>query len=116
MVSAVEDGVVVVFVSKFKTQTQDIGGDTSSFVLGTLVGNDAQSVTLSLAAPELLGELVWSESYKAADPQGQMSSHDGDIDWNGKNDIGEVVLNGVYIGYIKTDYGETAMTKIAVVK
>jgi hypothetical protein len=64
----------------------------------------------------LLGELVHTENYKETDPQGQAGSHDGDIIWDGTNDMGKKVLNGVYVGYIKTGYGETAITKIAIVK
>ena len=36
--------------------------------------------------------------------------------WDGRNNMGRHVLNGVYIAYMETDYGERAMTKIAYVK
>ena len=39
-----------------------------------------------------------------------------DIVWNGENLDGQTVLNGVYIAFIKTGYGESALTKVAVVK
>ncbi len=64
----------------------------------------------------LVGELVWSRSYRATDPQGRKGPHDGDVIWDATNDKGYRVLNGVYIIYIKTGNGETAMTKAAVIK
>jgi len=64
----------------------------------------------------LIGELVWSRSYRASDPQGRKGPHDGDVIWDATNDKGYRVLNGVYIIYIKTGTGETAMTKAAVIK
>jgi hypothetical protein len=64
----------------------------------------------------LIGELVWSRSYKADEPQGRKGPHDGDVIWDARNDQGFRVLNGVYIIYIKTGSGENAMTKAAVIK
>ena len=64
----------------------------------------------------LVGELVWSRSYKADEPQGRKGPHDGDVTWDARNDQGYKVLNGVYIIYIKTGTGESAMTKAAVIK
>ncbi len=64
----------------------------------------------------LIGELVWSRSFKANEPEGRKGSHDGDVTWDARNDQGYKVLNGVYIIYIKTGTGETAMTKAAVIK
>ena len=66
----------------------------------------------------LLGELVWSRFYKPTDPQGQIGSHDGAsaIIWDAKNDKGHKVLNGVYVAYISTGFGESTYTKIAVLK
>jgi hypothetical protein len=64
----------------------------------------------------LIGELVWSRSFKADEPEGRKGSHDGDVTWDARNDQGYKILNGVYIVYIKTGTGETAMTKAAVIK
>ncbi|MBN1155155.1 hypothetical protein JXB12_09590 [candidate division KSB1 bacterium] len=75
-----------------------------------------QNTNVRVKIYTLLGELVWSASYKAIDLQGQAGSHDGDITWDGRNDNGDIVLNGVYIAYISTDYGDHATTKIAVLK
>ncbi len=63
-----------------------------------------------------IGELVWSRSFKANEPEGRRGSHDGDVIWDARNDEGYKVLNGVYVIYIKTGTGETAMTKAAVIK
>ncbi|HEX9973123.1 MAG TPA: hypothetical protein VGD14_13715 [bacterium] len=64
----------------------------------------------------LIGELVWSRSYKADEPQGRKGPHEGDVTWDARNDQGYRILNGVYIIYIKTGTGENAMTKAAVIK
>lgn len=64
----------------------------------------------------LIGELVWSRSYKANEPQGRKGPHDGDVIWDARNNQGDRILNGVYIIYIKTGAGENAMTKAAVIK
>ncbi|MEE4312041.1 MAG: hypothetical protein V2J62_09210 [candidate division KSB1 bacterium] len=66
----------------------------------------------------LLGELVWSRQYSADEPQGKRGLHDGAtaITWNGRNEGGNTVLNGVYIAYLNTSYGKTVTTKIAVLK
>ncbi len=64
----------------------------------------------------LIGELVWSHSYRDNEPQGRKGPHDGDVIWDARNDKGYKVLNGVYIIYIKTGTGESAMTKAAVIK
>jgi hypothetical protein len=64
----------------------------------------------------LIGELVWSRTFKADTPQGKKGTHDGDVTWDARNDQGYRILNGVYIVYIKTGTGESAMTRTAVIK
>ncbi|UCE06559.1 MAG: hypothetical protein JSW07_00515 [bacterium] len=64
----------------------------------------------------LIGELVWSRSYTTGDPQGKKGPHEGDIVWDGRNDRGYRVLNGLYIARIATNYGKSSLTKIAVIK
>jgi hypothetical protein len=67
----------------------------------------------------ITGQLVWSRSYTQAEPQGKQGYHRigwDSVIWDGKNDIGQRVLNGVYILFMKTDYGDMGKTKIAVVK
>ncbi len=64
----------------------------------------------------LLGELVWSRDFKATEPQGQQGMHDGEIVWDARNDKGNIVLNGVYVAYIRTGYGEETTHKIGVLK
>ena len=67
----------------------------------------------------LTGGLVWSRSYSAADPQGAQGLHSmgmGAVGWDGRNDNGLRVLNGVYILVMDTGYGDIAKTKVAYVK
>ncbi|MDZ7261848.1 MAG: hypothetical protein ONB05_07060, partial [candidate division KSB1 bacterium] len=70
----------------------------------------------------LTGELVWSQTYSASEPHGRAGMHDWDqlgrppIVWDGKNEWHTTVLNGVYLAILKTNHGETAITKIAVLK
>ncbi|MBN2030455.1 hypothetical protein JW824_09440 [bacterium] len=65
----------------------------------------------------LVGELVWSsETYTASDPQGIAGSHAGDVTWNGFNDRGLPVLNGVYILVMATGNGHVLKTKVAIVR
>ena len=64
----------------------------------------------------LIGELVWSRSFRADEPGGRKGPHDGDLIWDARNDKGYKVLNGVYVIYIKTGTGESTMTKAAVIK
>jgi hypothetical protein len=77
----------------------------------------AQDCDIDLKIYTLIGELVWSCSYSSSDPRGKRGVHQEDgITWDARNARGNKVLNGVYIARIKTSYGETAMTKIAVIK
>lgn len=75
-----------------------------------------QDTDIDIKIYTLIGELVWSCSYTANDPQGKRGHHEGDIVWDGRNDSGYVVLNGVYIARIATGYGKSTLTKIAVIK
>ncbi len=63
----------------------------------------------------LLGELVKTFSFTANDPEGKAGTHDGTIVWDGTNDKGQDVLNGVYVAVLVTDNGK-ATTKIAIAK
>jgi hypothetical protein len=63
----------------------------------------------------LLGELVYEQSFKTTDPEGQPTGSFKHLFWNGRNGNGDMVLNGVYIAILKTSAG-TATTKVAVVK
>jgi hypothetical protein len=67
----------------------------------------------------LTGSLVWSASYTQTDPQGAQGLHSAGPDavvWDGRNDRGIRVLNGVYILVMETGTGDVAKNKIAVVK
>ena len=68
----------------------------------------------------LTGELVKSwdltlEEYPELTAEGLHQGH-SQLLWDGKNGMGQPVVNGVYIALITTDYGEQATTKIAVVR
>jgi len=75
-----------------------------------------QDTNVEIKIYTLIGELVWSRSYSASDPQGKKGSHEADIIWDGRNDKGYCVLNGLYIARIATGYGKTSLTKIAIIK
>ncbi|OQX96688.1 hypothetical protein B6I21_00220, partial [candidate division KSB1 bacterium 4572_119] len=64
----------------------------------------------------LVGELVTSKSYSMNQPQGRKGLRNGDITWDGRNDKGYKVLNGVYIARISTGDGKQSIRKIAVIK
>jgi hypothetical protein len=67
----------------------------------------------------LTGKLVWSDSYTRNDPQGRMGLHSNGSDsvtWDGKNENGHTVLNGVYILVMSTGNGHNQKTKIAYIK
>ena len=66
----------------------------------------------------LTGELVKTWEYTKTEHPAQTSEglHQGEIVWDGLNGAGRTVMNGVYLAYITTEQGETAVTKIAFVK
>jgi hypothetical protein len=68
----------------------------------------------------LLGELVRHQKFSAQDPEGKQGTHDQGnlppIYWDGKNDLGYIVLNGVYIAVLTTGDGKSVTTKTAVIK
>lgn len=66
----------------------------------------------------LLGELVRTISFSSADPQGLAGTHAAastTFVWDGTNENGQKVLNGVYVAVLVTNQGK-AMTKIAVAR
>jgi hypothetical protein len=75
----------------------------------------AQDSDVSIRIYTLLGELVWSISFQATDPEGRGSNTPHTVVWDGKNDRGQNVLNGVYVAVINSNAGK-AMTKIAVAR
>lgn len=66
----------------------------------------------------LTGDLVRTWDIKQAENEEWTSEglHQGQLVWDGKNGMGHDVLNGVYLAYILTGYGEQSMTKIAVIR
>ncbi len=77
-----------------------------------------QASNIEMRIYTLLGELVWSIHYERNEPQGRKGLHDGStaIHWDASNGSGKRVLNGVYVAHLITDYGKSAITKIAVLK
>jgi len=78
-----------------------------------------ESTDVSFYIYTLTGALVWSTSFTASEPQGTEGIHSNGssvVIWDGRNDTGFQVLNGVYILVMETGYGEVETTKIAVVK
>jgi flagellar hook assembly protein FlgD len=76
------------------------------------------ATTVDLKIYTLLGQLVKSENRNVSN-QPAPSSYTG-ITWDGRNDAGQTVLNGVYIGYIKINYEDgssrVAQTKVMYIK
>ncbi len=66
----------------------------------------------------LTGDLVktWDISQAENEELTSEGLHQGQIIWDGRNGMGHDVLNGVYLAYILTGYGEQSMTKIAVIR
>jgi hypothetical protein len=67
----------------------------------------------------LTGQLVWTRSFSQHDPQGAAGIHSTGphaVTWNGTNDNGNRVLNGVYIVIMKSGTGQIEKGKIAHIK
>ena len=62
----------------------------------------------------LLGELVKTYQFQSTDTQGTAGIH-SNVSWDGRNEKGQAVLNGVYVAVLITDSGK-AMTKIAIAR
>ncbi len=63
----------------------------------------------------ILGELVWSYSIPATDPRAY-AGRTHSIIWDGINDRGYPVLNGIYYLFMITKDRVVAKTKVAVVR
>ena len=86
---------------------------TTKFVYYLKEASDVQIKIFTLT-----GDLVQAWEYTKATHPEQTSAgvHQDDVVWDGRNGRGEKVMNGVYLAYLKTEYGEMALAKIAVVK
>jgi len=85
----------------------------------TIVYYLEKDTNVDLRIYNLIGELVWSKSFNSTDPEGRKGLHSrgsGQVEWNGTNDYGHKVLNGIYILVMETGEGDIVKTKIAVVK
>lgn len=92
-----------------------LGTETTTFVYYL----DEQT-NISLKIFTLIGQLVWHRDYLESDPQGDKGMHDKNnlvpIIWDGTNDYGHRVLNGVYLAVLTTGNGKTVTTKVAFIK
>ncbi|MCH8872586.1 T9SS type A sorting domain-containing protein, partial [candidate division KSB1 bacterium] len=77
--------------------------------------NLAQASNVTIRIYTLLGELVKTYQFQATDAAGAVGDHFDDVSWDGTNEKGQTVLNGVYVAVLITDSGK-AMTKIAVAR
>ena len=74
----------------------------------------SENADISFRVFTLIGELVWSREFTAQDSEGGTGAHE--ITWNGTNDKGFSVINGVYILVMQTSTGFVGHTKIAVAR
>ena len=77
--------------------------------------NLAQASNVTIRIYTLLGELVKTYQFQATDAAGAVGDHFDDVSWDGTNEKGQTVLNGVYVAVLITDSGK-AMTKIAIAR
>ncbi|MFQ5602350.1 MAG: FlgD immunoglobulin-like domain containing protein, partial [bacterium] len=77
--------------------------------------NLVQDSDVTIRIYTLLGELVRTLTFDETQIQGLAGVHSGDIEWDGTNDKGQKVLNGVYVAVLITKQGK-ATTKIAIAK
>ena len=103
--------------STFRIVPNPFGESGKEYTLFIYYLNEQTDVSFHIYT--LTGELVWSRSYTENDPQGSIGMHASlshSVRWDGRNDRGVKVLNGVYILVMQTGTGEVLTTKIAVVK
>lgn len=81
----------------------------------TFVYNLATTTDVTISIYSLIGELVWSRHFPKGSPESKAGPHEGELFWDGRNDRGQRVLNGMYIARIVTGDGHEAVTKIGVV-
>ncbi|MCH7753667.1 T9SS type A sorting domain-containing protein, partial [candidate division KSB1 bacterium] len=85
------------------------GRETTSFIYHL-----TQDADVTIRIYTLLGELVKTYQFQSTDPQGAKGT-EHEVSWDGRNENGQAVLNGVYVAVLLTDSGK-AMTKIAVAR
>ncbi|MDZ7393629.1 MAG: hypothetical protein ONB25_12110 [candidate division KSB1 bacterium] len=83
--------------------------------VATFVYNLTADADVTISIFSLIGELVWSRHFSKNSPQGKAGPHEGEVFWDGRNDRGQRVLNGIYIARIVTSDGQEAITKIGLV-
>jgi len=111
--------------------SEDIGTEDKTYLLNfpnpfgspdkkttTIVYYLEKDTDVSFNVYNLIGELVWSKSFSSTEPEGRQGLHSRgsyQVEWDGTNDNGHTVLNGVYILVMETE-DNLVKTKIAVVK
>jgi len=78
---------------------------------------EMMDVTITIVT--LTGEKVWSKTFNSGAPETRAGVHSlgtNMISWNGKNEAGHAVINGVYIAFLETGDGKKVSTKIAVMR
>ncbi|UCF04618.1 MAG: Ig-like domain-containing protein [bacterium] len=89
------------------------GGETTKISYCAPVGTTAQ-----FRIYDLMGRLVWTHDERVEEGGGTAMGGDmecGDVEWDGRNDRGQLVRNGVYICIVKAG-SHSATFKIAVAK
>ncbi|MCI0512395.1 hypothetical protein L0128_04205 [candidate division KSB1 bacterium] len=84
----------------------------------------AQNTDVELKIFTVLGEQVWSVKYAEHTPEGRAGMHAENfygsggppIYWDGTNQDGNKILNGIYIAVFTTTNGGQSTTKVAVLK
>lgn len=80
----------------------------------------AEETVVELRIYTLLGELVWHKQFLMGEPETKAGTHDSGnlapVFWDGKNDAGYTVLNGIYIAVLTIGDGKSVTTKTAFIK
>jgi hypothetical protein len=76
-----------------------------------------EDASVSIRIYDLMGNLVWSKDIEAGEPRasGTQPGTWCEVSWDGRNDKGQLVRNGVYLCRVKAG-SRTATCKIAVAK
>jgi hypothetical protein len=101
--------------------SRDLETSFSNYPNPFAAGDEVTHITYNLSSDSpvtiriytLVGKLVYTREFLLGSPETEAGYHE--VDWDGCNQDGEIVRNGVYVCKIEAG-GETAMTKIAVAK
>jgi hypothetical protein len=114
--SAITAGTSLLFNASLQASFFNYPNPFNSNLETTLINYQLeQTSNLNIRIYTLLGELVRAYSFNATDPEGIADLNSRQIVWDGTNEKGQQVLNGVYVAVLTTNHGK-ATTKIAVIK